>query len=138
MGNDSKYLAILEKIATDLNPKTINRARLASCLVIKNEIVAFGVNQLKSHPFQAKFSRNEDSIYLHAETDCIKNSLKHVNVEMLHKATMYICRVKRRDNVKHKYVWGLSKPCEGCARAIATFGIKKVVYSCDDGNYKYL
>jgi tRNA(Arg) A34 adenosine deaminase TadA len=138
MSRELKYLKYLEKVAIAIDSSTITRARLAACLVYKNEILSIGVNKLKSHPFQLKFSRHEDSIYLHAENDCIKNALKIVDTDILSKCTMYICRVKYHDSFRKTFMWGLSKPCSGCMRAIATFDIAKVVYTCDDGNYKYL
>jgi deoxycytidylate deaminase len=35
-------------------------------------------------------------------------------------------------------MYGMAKPCIGCARAIATFDIQKVVYTLDGGDYKYM
>ena len=140
--SDMKYLTHLEKIAEAVPAASHNksqlRARLAACVVFKNEIVSVGVNQLKSHPFQARFGKNEDSIFLHAETDAIKNALKCISVDDLAKSTLYVCRVKYCDTKKREFTWGLSKPCAGCSRAISTFNIKKVCYTCDDGTYKYL
>lgn len=131
-----KILDTLSKIAIDVKP--VSNAKLASAIVYKNDIVSFGMNRKKSHPFHAKYGKNEDCIYLHAETDAIKNALKRISQEELAKSTLYICRVKHPDHQDKNYIWGLSKPCSGCARAIAAFGIKKVVYTCDDGTYKYL
>jgi hypothetical protein len=121
-----------------INPSSTNRARLAACLVYKNNIISYGINQMKSHPFQARFSRNSESIYLHAETDCIKNALRIIDINEISKSTLYICRIKYCDTSKKQLIWGLSKPCNGCAKAIATFNIKNVVYTCDNGFYKYL
>lgn len=143
--SDLKYLGFLEKIAEAIPAAAHNRrgrvlrTRIAACIVYKNEIVSVGINQLKSHPFQAKFSRHADAIFLHAETDAIKNALKHISVSDLSKATLYICRVKYDEqDTKKIQMRGMCKPCEGCQRAIATFNIKKVVYTCDDGSHKYL
>ncbi len=132
-------MAYLEKIAIGINAETINRARLAACLVYKNDIISVGVNMLKSHPFQARFGRNDDSIYLHAETNCIKNALKVTDLNTIEKSKMYIHRVKYNgSHNKRKFVSGMAKPCEGCARAISTFNIKSVMFSCDDGSFNYL
>lgn len=140
-----RFLNYLEKIAEAIPAAAHNRrgrvlrTRIAACIVYKNEIVSVGINQLKSHPFQAKFSRHEDSIFLHAETDAIKNALKHIDVDQLSKSTLYVCRVKYDEHKSKKVqMRGMCKPCEGCQRAIATFNINKVVYTCDDGSHKYL
>ena len=144
MKSDDKYLNYLEKIATALPAAAHNRkgrllrTRIAACVVYKNEIVSVGCNKLKSHPFQAKFSKHEGSIFLHAETDAIKNALRTIDIHELSKSTLYVCRVKYNENKKNYFLRGLCEPCEGCKRAIATFNIKKVVYTCDDGSHKYL
>lgn len=123
----NKYITVLSKLAMTVEP--VANARIAAALVYKNDIVAFGMNRRKTHPFQALYGRNKDSIYLHAETDCIKHALKEISVDILPKCTLYICRVKYSNNTDRKFVMGMAKPCEGCARAIANFNINKVVFS---------
>ena len=95
----------------------------------RNKIIAIGTNQKKSHPFQKKYAPNEDAIYLHAEVAAIKNALRHIDEKVLAKSTLYICRIKRTGDKNSPFTWGISKPCVGCQRAIATFNIKNVVYS---------
>jgi deoxycytidylate deaminase len=80
------------------------------------------------------YGKNAEAVYLHAETSAISNSLNHMGKTELEKSTIYVYRVKRPvDNVK---IWssGLSKPCEGCMRAITDFKIKRIVYSTDEEN----
>ena len=89
----------------------------------ENEII----DVLKS--FQKKYAPNEDAIYLHAEVSAIKNALRHIDEKVLAKSTLYICRIKRTGSRNSPFTWGISKPCTGCQRAIATFNIKTVVYS---------
>ena len=133
-----KILETLADIARDLD-KDMNGtgARHAAAIVYKNQIVSYGVNQKKSHPFHSQFSDHDDAIFLHAETDAIKNALRRISEDDLEKATMYVCRVKYDSNGPgKKLTWGNSKPCVGCQRAIATFGIKDVIYSQDgEGNH---
>jgi deoxycytidylate deaminase len=132
----TKFFKLLEKIATAVEP--VASARLAAAVVLRGEVISVGINQRKSHPFQSRFGKNEDAIYLHAETDAIKNALKNISQEDLAKASLYVMRVKYADENKKKTMWGLSKPCSGCARAIATFGIQNVYYSKDDCGYAHL
>jgi deoxycytidylate deaminase len=129
----SKYMNFLSKIAIAVEP--VAQARLASAIVYKNEIISIGINQRKSHPFQAKFSKNEDSIYLHSETDAIKNALKQISIDELSDSVLYVCRVKI---INKKFVFGIAKPCCGCMRAISNFGIKKVYYTLDNKGYAML
>ena len=130
----SKIMNILSKVAVTVEP--VASARLAAAIVYKNDIISFGVNRKKSHPFQAQFCKNDKSIYLHAETDAIKNALRVVDQEILAKSTLYICRMKHIGTNRREFVYGLSYPCSGCMKAIATFNIKNVVYSLeqDDKN----
>lgn len=121
-----KYMDILEKLACSVEPA--GNAKISACIVFKNSIISFGHNQLKSHPFQLKYGRNSDSIYMHAETSAIYNALKFLTPDEFKKSRLYVCRVKK---IKNEYCWGLSMPCEGCARAIVSFGIKNVFYSAE-------
>lgn len=137
MNRHEKYFGILEKIAEAVEP--VGKARLASMLVYKNDIVSVGYNQRKSHPFQQKFSHHEEAIYLHSETHCIKNALRHVSLDVLSKCTLYVLRVKRPHNhAENDFIWGEARPCKGCQRAIAQFGIKKVYFTTDEGDFKCL
>jgi deoxycytidylate deaminase len=122
------YMSILAKLSTSL--EKVAGARISSCVVLKNNILSFGFNKRKSHPFQAKFGKNEECIFLHAEIDAIKNALKCTSVEDLQRSTLYIYRSKKVNGVETN---GLAKPCVGCMRAIVSFNIKNVVYSTDDG-----
>ena len=122
------HMHTLFKLASSI--EKVAGARIASSLVLKNTILSFGFNQRKTHPFQAKYGKNNESIYLHAEADAIKNALKCYSLEDLKNSVLYICRSK---TMNKSIVTGLAKPCEGCMRAIANFNIKRVVYSTDDG-----
>ena len=127
MCRHTKHLSNLEKVAITVD----FRYKLAACVVIKNNVIGYGTNSKKSDPMQARFARNEHSIYLHAEIAAIKNALSYTNVKDFHKATLYICRVVF-DQELNVYR-ALAKPCSGCARAIETFGFRSVVYSTADG-----
>jgi deoxycytidylate deaminase len=116
-----RVLNVLSNVAYDV--ERVANARLAACLLYKNEFVSIGTNKFKSHPFQAKYSKNKEAIYLHAETDAIKNALRVLNTDQLSKCTLFVCRVKQDGS------FGLAKPCEGCTRAIATFNIRKAFYT---------
>lgn len=126
----SKYINILSKIASDLSP--VKSARLAACVVLQNDIISFGVNEMKSHPFQARYGKNSDAVYLHAETSAIKNALKYISINELKRCSLYICRVKYTDASKIKLMFGTAKPCPGCFRCINTFEISKVYYTLDN------
>lgn len=125
----TKFINSLSKIA--LTVKSIQSARIAAGIVYKNELIATGYNVKKSHPFHAKFSKNEESIYFHAETLAINNALKILNEKELENAHLYICRVKYTSSNKNSFEFGLCKPCSGCIKAIDKFKFKKVIYTLD-------
>ena len=96
--------------------------KLAAALRYKNRIIAYGVPSYKSSPFQKKFGIDDNHIFLHAEISAIKNTLRHIDAATLSRCSLYVCRVKQSG-------WGMAKPCGGCQRAIAEFGIKKVYFT---------
>ena len=99
--------------------------QLAAAIVYKGNIISFGQNSYKTHPFQKRFSKNDKAVYLHAETTVIYNALKKLSLSELQKSNLYIVRIKK-DGTQ-----GLSKPCCGCSRCINTFCITNVYYTED-------
>lgn len=129
---EKRIFDFLKQQAIDVD--AVKSSRIVAAVVLNNQVISVGNNKMKSHPFAAKYSKNEEAIYLHAETDAIKKALNHVSPSELSKATLYIQRVKRPDPHKRKgWTNGLSKPCKGCMRAVVEFDFKRVVYSTDEG-----
>lgn len=106
------------------NPGMSN-AHLAAALVDrKGKIISYGFNSSKTHPLQAKFSKNEHAIHLHAEVDAIRNALKMgLDIEG---TTMLVARALKDGTP------ALAKPCEGCQRALVHFGVADVVWTVAD------
>jgi deoxycytidylate deaminase len=123
----AKRFEYLKPIAEDVAP--VRNARLSAMLVYKGKIISIGVNQHKSHPFAAKYSKNKDAIYLHAETDCIFKASKKLTESELRKSTLYVCRVKQDSPRNGNLIFGKAKPCEGCNECIRAHGIKTVIYT---------
>ncbi|MCX8008183.1 MAG: hypothetical protein N3A54_00605 [Patescibacteria group bacterium] len=108
--------------------KEIPRAKISSAVVYKGVIVSFGVNSYKTSPFQMRYSKNEHSIYLHAEIEAIKNASRYLMLEEFRKSSLLVCRVKYFPKLG-KYGFGLAHPCTGCMKAIESFGIRKIIYT---------
>jgi len=135
-----RHTGFLESLVTIIKDTSYSsRFRHAAGLVYKGRFLSIGVNQNKSHPFHAKFSHHSQAIFLHAETDAIKNLIKKYDDpdSLLKRSTLYIARVKYYED-RGKSMWGLSKPCIGCVKAILTFEIPMVVYSLDGDGYNVL
>lgn len=125
----TEILHTLAKIAEANDSLSV---RFASAIVMNNKIVSVGFNRMKSDPLQARYSKNSEAIYLHAEIHAIKSALRELSVEELSKTDIYIARVKRPKRESDTFVWGLAKPCCGCQRAIREFGIRRVIYTTDE------
>jgi tRNA(Arg) A34 adenosine deaminase TadA len=111
-------------------------ARVVACLT-NGRAYTYGYGQKKTHPFQKKFGRTEEHIYLHAEIDAIKNWLTGSQyfgnrLEELTYCELYVMRVKK---VKGVWITGLSIPCAGCIGAIDAFGIEEVYYTEDNASW---
>ena len=114
------------KLAQAVEP--VRGARIAAAVVHRGKIISYGFNHKKSHPFQAKFCKNNHAVFFHAEVHAIKNALIAVDVNDLSKCELYIVRAKR-DKTNKKWISGMSKPCSGCQKCIDLFDLKSVYYS---------
>lgn len=117
------------------NPGVRNRIKMAAGVVYKNRLIATGVNSYKTHPMMLQTGYRSDQIFLHAETDAIKNALKKINTVQLEKCELYVVRVKHPNKYSKEYVTAMAKPCSGCEKTIATFGIQRILYTVDEENY---
>lgn len=122
----------LRRLAEDVIP--IQSARIAAAVVFDGEIVSFGTNHLRSHPFQAKYGKNEQSIFWHAETNAIYNALKRNKMDplFLSFSDLYVVRIKRPSCRSKSFIYGLAAPCEGCRRCINDFKIGRTYFSTDE------
>lgn len=122
---------MLTRLAIE-NPGVQGRFKMAAGIVYKRHLVATGINSYKSHPMMWEWGRNDDSIYLHAEIDAIKNALRLISQDQLTKCDMHVIRVKRVSEQNRNWTYGLAKPCPGCRRAIESFGLRNVYWSTDE------
>lgn len=131
-----KVFSLLKEVAI-ATPK-IAGAKIAAAIVHKNKIISVGVNSNKSSPLQAKYATNKNlSIFLHAEIAAIKNALRYLDVEDFNKVSLFVCRAKT-DVKTNKMIYGMSKPCPGCMRAIVEFEIKNVFYTLDNEGWEVI
>ena len=129
---NTRVIDMLTRLAIE-NPGVRSKYKIAAGVVYKKNLIATGINSYKTHPLMWEFGKNQDSLFLHAEIDAIKNSLRLITQEQLTKCDMYIVRVKRSQTNK-RWVFGLAKPCKGCQRAIESFNVKNIFYTTDENN----
>jgi tRNA(Arg) A34 adenosine deaminase TadA len=129
LNRHERRLNDLFNLARDHHPQDL--ASVVASIYISNRLVSYGFNSRKTHPLQYKYSKNSQAICIHAEIDAIRNALRVVDHSVLSSATMYIARAKSPAPRKPKSLMGMAKPCSGCARAIAAFGIRNVYFTED-------
>lgn len=94
----------------------------------KGNIIATSTNDYnRSHPYQKMLSvqcgLSEERIYLHSEVACllkVKGMRKQVH-------TLKVERYGRRGEMR------LAFPCESCQTAIKIAGVKRVVFTSEEG-----
>ena len=124
----NRMFEYLRKLAIE-NEGVQGRFKLASAIVYKKYVIATGVNSYKTHPIMNGEGYKDGQVFLHAEMDAIRNALKLIDLNQLAQCDLYVVRVKRPNYKSKEWIYGLAKPCPGCTKAIANFGIKNVFYS---------
>lgn len=128
MNIDLDLIANLKTMAlTSGHPKVW----VAAALVHRNKVISYGVNTMKTHPYQHRYGRNNECVYWHAETLAIYNAEKRLGFTKFNKSTLYVARLKFNSPLKQKLISGLAKPCSGCTRCIIDYGIPRVIYTLD-------
>lgn len=134
---DHRIMQFMRRQAIDGD--RVSNTKIAAAIAIRGQIISTGRNQKRTHPLAARFRKNDEAIYLHAETAAIANALNHLHKADLRRATLYVHRVKLPYPRADQWCDGLAKPCVGCRAAIAAFGIPRVIYSTDEtGVYETL
>lgn len=95
-----------------------NLPRMAAVLITPGGDIFVGRNQFKSHPLQAVWSRNPQSIFLHAEIDALIKYLKRHT--FYYPSSIFVARVLKNNQP------ALAKPCSGCFGALLHFGITNI------------
>jgi tRNA(Arg) A34 adenosine deaminase TadA len=130
---DLRIMNTLRVIVEDVPPVT--GTRMAAAVAIRGTVLSMGNNQLRTHPFAARFGKNPDALFWHAETKAIHNFIRKHHPDDLQKATLYVMRIKRPLTNNKKWVMGMARPCKGCYACVQDFGIPRVVFSNADGGF---
>jgi cytidine deaminase len=130
--NDIDITSILAKMAEDVDHPVQNNFRLAAAIVMRGEILAFGLNSKRTHPFQAKYAKNSFATCWHAETRAIFNATKRGDNVDFSRTTLFVVR-RKRVRPRSAYVFGDAFPCAGCLRCMRDFKISRLVCSTEGG-----
>ncbi|WP_373845696.1 hypothetical protein, partial [Clostridium sp.] len=133
--NDLKFLKVCKQISKCSDFK---QTKMGACITYgKKYILAVGFNANKTSPIQKKFNqyrhfKNIDGAIpkVHAEISAISKLPYYIyeNNFNMKKSCIYIYR-------EHKGTHRLAMafPCPACMAAIKQVGIKRIVYSIEDG-----
>ncbi len=95
------------------------------CVVIKGNRVLASAHNQRRHAFLPKRSWQRREGTVCAERMALLKLLDKAN-----NAVVWVGRV----NEKGDFL--LAKPCEACQQMMLDLGVKRVFYSCDDGNFR--
>ena len=127
------HLKKLTKLAVDTGGfDTHRRVPMAAGIVYKRQLIATGTNRSKTHPLMMSEGYRPDQKFMHAEVDAIRNALRLITPAQLAQCEIHIVRVKRPHISSNRWVYGLAKPCAGCANIIEKYGIKQVFWTQDE------
>tara|TARA_R110001583_G_scaffold35701_7_gene118523 strand:- start:2387 stop:2800 length:414 start_codon:yes stop_codon:yes gene_type:complete len=126
-----KRLSKREKNYVDLAKKASYQSdhshRHGAVLVKGARVINVSHNKIKFNSFASRFRQeNGEWATVHAELGSVLN-VERKNTEG---ATVYVVRVNTTDDFR------LSKPCSMCEAAMKWVGIKKVIYSTSNGDFK--
>lgn len=129
-----RQLNLLVKTAMESDGVANGRVRMAAAVIQRRNIIALGSNQMKTHPLMMHSGYRSGQIYLHAEADAIRNSLRSITVNDLRECELAVIRIKR-GGIGGPWQLGLAQPCPGCSNLIEHYGIKKVTWSTDSEHF---
>ena len=111
-------ISLLDR-ATELARTSHNpRFKVGAIIAERGKVISYGVNQLKTHPFQAKW--NQHSSCLHAEMDALLTA-QRLSCFDPHKSTVIVSRIGSNKKTDCSY------PCKYCYPALAHVGIRRFV-----------
>lgn len=110
-------------LASDRPP--VSGARIVAGLVHRGRLLCHAPNMMKTHPLQARFSRSAKSIFLHAEINCLV-AAQRAGIDP-RGTEMVVVRTWADGST------ALARPCNGCQRGLAHYGIDRVTYTDDHG-----
>lgn len=110
------FLYAVERcLALPVPPRNQHRVYCVALNRRGHKIAESSNSYIKTHPYQARITRKEGKVYLHAEVSTLLRARGQ-------SATLYVARVGRSGRVLP------SCPCDSCRVAIKDSGIERVVY----------
>ena len=112
------------------------RVKIVAGIIFDKNLICIATNEYKSHPFQKKFSKNDDSIFLHAEIAAGISAIRRIGVENMKDSSLVVLRLKK--NSSKNFELAMACPCDGCKKFISHLKIPKTIYSNDFNSFNVL
>lgn len=134
MIDDKDRIGIAEALSTSVQ-SDFGRVRIGAVVTSKDGVaMGFGYNSRRTHPRQyAANKRTGKQIQnpcLHAEMQAILD-MESLRFEYTKPHIIYVARLDRNGKFAN------CKPCAACASEIVAAGIKRVVYTTEEGVKEY-
>lgn len=126
---DYKFLNLAKVVSTYSDYKRIH---IGAVVAKGTSLISTGCNRSKSNPLQKEYDMkcgltHKTKSNLHAEIDALLKANKEA-----YNATLYVYRL-RRDGIL-----GICKPCAACTKYAKDLGIKRIVYTVNNGVEEYI
>ncbi len=113
--------------ARELSLESNFKIQIGASILVKSKVVSSGCNQrFKSSSLTRKYHNSQ---MIHAEVAAI---IKLKNKDLLKGSTIVVYRQLK--NPKGKIA--LAKPCETCLKILKDYGVKKMIYTTENGYVK--
>jgi hypothetical protein len=121
-------LNTLSLFAREKSPEVRNYRICASVVYRHRDVVSLGFPRKKTHPIQAKFGKNKEAIYIHAEVEALLRAMRVTKLNAKD-YSIYIARVKRPGAFSTDFIEGDARPCKGCGSFIHFCGLSQVIHT---------
>ena len=125
----NRKLNNLIDLSFSLMDKPVGKNKHFSYLLQRSNILSIGFNNCtQTHPLIKKYSKHEEIIYVHSELDAIRRFPRSPSI--LSKCTLVNVRLNKKGEIL------LSRPCKICRHIVQSFGIRKVIWTNNKGEFE--
>lgn len=111
-------------LAVKLAVTSTCRQQHGAVIVIRNSVLALGVNKFRNHP---RITEDYDHCSRHAEMDALRHVIRRSGWVDLRKAVVYVARVGVHGTLR------MSRPCSSCWLELNSAGIRTAVFTTETG-----
>ena len=105
--------------------------KVGASVYMGNRFISDAVNSNKTNPKVVQYNSVlpfDKTPFLHAEMSALIKASKIIDTKDFKYCTLFIARKLNCNG------YGMARPCPACREAIRQFGIKRVIYTTDEGS----